>query len=122
MRSGTGEDLLKRWEPTWRAMEKTYTRDLYKSPKFQGWLEDNYFHSELHSNSEIKDSFTQNDTIRSGKLIGKLLRFKPSNRELARDMLQDPWFGDGKRSLVTYTTTLPSINPSCVYLGNRSVD
>lgn len=92
MCSAAGDELPKRWQPTWRVMEEAYLSDMYETPKLQDWLEHIYFDSKLNSNSEMKGSLTRADIAKVGKLVRTLLRFEPSERALASEILQDPWF------------------------------
>ncbi|OCL14021.1 hypothetical protein AOQ84DRAFT_394724 [Glonium stellatum] len=52
----------------------------------QEWLEEIYFDGERN-----KD-LTREDILKVGELVRRMLRFEPSMRASARDILQDPWF------------------------------
>lgn len=83
----TQDDLPDRWLPQWKAMMRAEPRG-EPGQTLQEWLEEVYFDEEAHAD------FTRQDILKVGQLIGKLLRFEPSARASARDLLQDPWFMD----------------------------
>lgn len=55
-------------------------------PRLQEWLEDMYF------DGERREDLTGEDIAMLGQIIGKLLRFEPSARASAGEILSDPWF------------------------------
>ena len=55
----------------------------------QGWLEEVYFDDCKHS------GFTRDDIAKVGNLIERLLKFEPSLRATASDVLADAWFEQG---------------------------
>jgi hypothetical protein len=52
----------------------------------QEWLEEMYF------DGERNEDLTREDILKIGELVRKMLRFEPSMRVSAREVLQDPWF------------------------------
>ena len=57
-------------------------------PGLQEWLEEMYF------DGERKEDLTREDIAKLGQIIRKLLRFEPSTRASASEILNDPWFRD----------------------------
>lgn len=54
-------------------------------PYLQKWLEEVYF------GGPHNPDLTEEDMLRLGLIIGKLLYFEPSARASARQILDDPW-------------------------------
>lgn len=52
----------------------------------QQWLDESYF------DGERKEDLTRDDIVKLGQIIGRLLRFEPSSRASAREILNDDWF------------------------------
>lgn len=67
------------------AMPSESTEEI-PGPSFQEWLEEMYF------DSDRKETLSREDIVQLGEIIGRLLRFEPSSRASARDILDDPWF------------------------------
>ena len=82
-----GDDLPERWLSAWDAMQSAEARG-EPGQTLQEWLEEVYF------DEEKKSDFTREDILQVGELVGKMLRFEPSARVSARQILQDPWFQD----------------------------
>lgn len=57
-------------------------------PSLKEWLEEMYF------DGERKETLSREEIVQQGEIIGRLLRFEPSSRASAREMLNDPWFRD----------------------------
>jgi serine/threonine-protein kinase SRPK3 len=54
----------------------------------QEWLEETYF------DGVREETLSRADIVKVGALIHRLLRFEPSTRASAQEILQDPWFRD----------------------------
>jgi len=83
------DDLPERWQKMWDTMnvgEDTITESA-GSP-LQEWLEEVYF------DGRRSPDLTREDIARLGHIIGLLLRFEPSTRASARQVLDDPWFNE----------------------------
>lgn len=83
----TNDILPARWKASFEAMTRGSTADT-SGPTLQEWLEEMYF------DGERKETLTQEDIAKLGKIIGRLLRFEPSSRASAREILNDPWLSD----------------------------
>jgi serine/threonine-protein kinase SRPK3 len=68
-------------------MDSTWTGDKTECD-LQEWLKETYF------DGERKEDFTQEEIIKVGALVGRLLHFEPSMRVSAQEILQDPWLGN----------------------------
>ncbi|KAJ9203259.1 hypothetical protein DTO164E3_2730 [Paecilomyces variotii] len=85
MRETASDALPERWQEAWKTMDdKAATEE--SGPSLQEWLEDMYF------DGERKEDLTKEDIAKLAQIIGKLLRFEPSTRASAREILGDPWF------------------------------
>ncbi|KAL2286408.1 hypothetical protein FJTKL_06794 [Diaporthe vaccinii] len=73
------------WLENWRAINKTKSSDNQPST-LQEWLEEVYFDPDRNS------EFTKQDIIRVAYLVSRMLKFKPSSRAQAKEILADPWF------------------------------
>jgi serine/threonine-protein kinase SRPK3 len=87
MLESASDELPKRWQEKWRTMDSAWTGDKTENT-LQEWLEEVYF------NGEREEDFTREEVVKVGALIRKLLRFEPSMRAEAEDVLRDPWFGE----------------------------
>lgn len=87
MRELTNEALPERWQKLWEAMSGEVTTEGSKI-RLQEWLEEMYFDGERNAD------LTADDVVKLGHIIQKLLRFEPSARASAREILNDPWFWD----------------------------
>jgi hypothetical protein len=85
MQDMASDALPERWQNTWRTMHDNSAAEITGST-LQEWLEDMYF------DGERNEDLTKEDIVRLGQIIGKLLRFEPSTRVSAREILNDPWF------------------------------
>ncbi|TQS33330.1 hypothetical protein Golomagni_06330 [Golovinomyces magnicellulatus] len=83
------DELPELWHQKWRTMDSTWTGEKKKNT-FQEWLEKMYF------DGERKEELTREEIVKVGALVQKLLRFQPSTRASAKEILQDPWFRDNK--------------------------
>ncbi|KAF2789430.1 hypothetical protein K505DRAFT_253397, partial [Melanomma pulvis-pyrius CBS 109.77] len=79
------DGLPERWHQTWRAMDSASPGEKSGST-LQEWLEEMYF------DGERNEDLTREDILKVGELVGRMLRFEPSMRASAREILQDPWF------------------------------
>lgn len=85
MREMASDALPERWQEAWKTMDdKAATKE--SGPSLQQWLEDMYF------DGERKEDLTKEDIAKLAQIIGKLLRFEPSTRASAKEILDDPWF------------------------------
>ena len=79
------DGLPERWQQTWRAMDSASPGE--KSDcTLQEWLEEMYF------DGERNEDLTREDILKVGELVRRMLRFEPSARASAREILQDSWF------------------------------
>ncbi|THZ38556.1 kinase-like protein [Aureobasidium pullulans] len=78
-----------RWQPQWKAMPKWEPHDddgpIYTLSQ---WLDLLYF-----DGNESPD-FTRQELAQFGRLVGKLLRWCPSDRPSVTEVLSDEWFHD----------------------------
>ncbi|THY81555.1 kinase-like protein [Aureobasidium pullulans] len=78
-----------RWQPRWKAMPKWEPHDddgpIYTLSQ---WLDLLYF-----DGNESPD-FTRQELAQFGRLVGKLLRWYPSDRPSVTEVLSDEWFHD----------------------------
>ncbi|KAF2875293.1 kinase-like domain-containing protein [Massariosphaeria phaeospora] len=81
------DDLPERWQQKWRTMDSTWTGGITENT-LQEWLEETYF------DGVRKEDFTREDIAKVGALVRRLLRFEPSTRASAQEILQDPWLRD----------------------------
>lgn len=79
------DEMPDSWLEQWRQMNKTKSID-DQPYTLQGWLEEVYF------DPNHKTEFTKQDTERVGYLVSRMLKFKPSSRAQAKEILADPWF------------------------------
>ncbi|KAI9679435.1 MAG: hypothetical protein M1817_005457 [Caeruleum heppii] len=79
------DGLPERWQPKWKAMDKESPGE-ESGHTLQEWLEEMYF------DGERKAELTREDMLKLGQLIERLLRFEPSERASASEILQDSWF------------------------------
>jgi serine/threonine-protein kinase SRPK3 len=82
------DELPQRWREKWQSMDSTWTGDK-KENILQKWLEEVYF------DGKRREDFTREDIVKVGALVHRLLRFEPSTRASAQEVLRDPWF-DGE--------------------------
>jgi serine/threonine-protein kinase SRPK3 len=82
------DELPQRWREKWQNMDSTWTGDK-KENILQKWLEEVYF------DGKRREDFTREDIVKVGALVHRLLRFEPSTRASAQEVLRDPWF-DGE--------------------------
>ena len=80
-------ELPKRWQKKWQTMDSAWTGDK-TGISLQECLEETYF------DGVRKEDLTREDIVKVGALVRRLLRFEPSTRASAEEILQDPWFGD----------------------------
>ena len=61
-----------------------------QSYTLQGWLEEVYF------DDDKQIGFTREEIAGAARLIARLLKFEPSRRATAGDVLSDAWFEQGR--------------------------
>jgi serine/threonine-protein kinase SRPK3 len=81
------DELPERWQQKWRTMDSAWTGDKTEN-SLQEWLDETYF------DGVRKEDLTREDIVKVGALVRRLLRFEPSTRASAQEILQDPWFGN----------------------------
>ncbi|KAF2277201.1 serine protein kinase [Westerdykella ornata] len=79
------DELPERWQQTWCAMDSASPGE-QSDYTLQGWLEEMYF------DGERNEDLTQEDIRKVGELVRRMLRFEPSMRASAKEILQDSWF------------------------------
>ncbi|CAI7677900.1 unnamed protein product [Penicillium manginii] len=83
------DELPERWQDQLNTMN---TGDVMATetvgPNSQEWLEEVYF------DGPLSPDLTREDIVRLGQIIERLLRFEPSARASARQVLDDPWFNE----------------------------
>lgn len=87
MQNALSDELPTRWLPKWQAMNNIRPEEK-KEITLQGWLEEVYF------DGERSEDLTREDIVKVGALVRRLMRFEPSARASAREILEDPWFED----------------------------
>jgi serine/threonine-protein kinase SRPK3 len=81
------DELPERWHQKWRTMDRAWTGNKPEN-NLQEWLVETYF------NGVREENLTREDIAKVGALVLRLLRFEPSTRASAQEILQDPWFED----------------------------
>jgi serine/threonine-protein kinase SRPK3 len=81
------DGLPQRWQEKWRIMDCTWTGDKTENT-LQEWLEETYF------DGVRGEDLTREDIVKVGALVRRLLRFEPSTRASAQEILQDSWSED----------------------------
>ena len=82
------DELPERWQQKWRTMNSAWTGDETEN-SLQEWLEETYFDGMMR-----REDLTREDIVKVGALVRRLLRFEPSTRASAQEILEDPWFRD----------------------------
>lgn len=54
----------------------------------QTWLEETYYNSGV----EKRMDFSREEILQVGKVIGRMLRLEPGDRDEAREVVRDEWF------------------------------
>jgi serine/threonine-protein kinase SRPK3 len=88
--------LPERWQSKWEAMTAQGGLEVENEVEvknegcmtLQGWLEELYFE---RGSARRQRPLTREDISQVGSLILKLMRFEPSERASAREILDDPW-------------------------------
>lgn len=88
MQELASDDLPDRWQEIWDGMNAEGGSPVETGPGLQEWLEEVYF------DVPQKPDLTRDDVARLGEIIGKFLRFEPSARASARQVLNEPWFSE----------------------------
>lgn len=78
------DEIPSRWREKWQPLKRDPVEDAPCT--LQQWLEEVYF------DDERRPEFTKQDIAHVSRLVGRLLKFEPSSRTLARELLEDPWF------------------------------
>ena len=79
------DGLPERWQPIWCAMDGASPGES-SGDTLQGWLEETYF------DGERKEDLTREDIVKVGELVSRMLRFEPSSRASAAEIVRDAWF------------------------------
>ena len=79
------DELPERWQQIWRVMDSASPGEK-SGYTLQEWLEEMYF------DGERNEDLTREDILKVGELVRRMLRFEPSLRASAREILQDSWF------------------------------
>ena len=87
MQDMTNEPLPDRWLGLWKEIRAGVDTEL-PGPGLEKWLQEVYF------DGERKQDLASEEIAQLGQIIRKLLRFEPSARASASDILRDPWFRD----------------------------
>lgn len=58
----------------------------------QTWLEETYFNNDSGGGGEKRMDFSREEILQVGKVIGRMLRLEPGDREEAREVVRDEWF------------------------------
>lgn len=82
------EPLPDRWQEIWKTMKVTEDVSwINETPlTLEQWLEEIYF------DEERVTEFTKEDIDKIGELVRRMMRYEPSSRALAHQILDDPWF------------------------------
>ena len=81
----SSDGLPERWQQSWCVMDSK-TPGEKSNYTLQEWLEEMYF------DGERNEDLTREDILKVGELVRRMLRFEPSMRTSAREILQDSWF------------------------------
>lgn len=76
------DELPERWQQKWRTMDSTWTAGKTENT-LQEWLEETYF------DGVRKEDSTRKDIVKVGAIVRMLLRFEPSTRASAPEILYD---------------------------------
>lgn len=86
------DELPVRWRRKFRAVGlsklKPIKYDPDKPKALPEWL------AKYYVNKREVPVFTRYDIFRVGELITRMLKFEPSSRATAEEILSDPWFGE----------------------------
>lgn len=84
MQEMISDTLPERWQNEWNAMKGEVSGEI--GGTLQDWLEETYF------DEDKKQDLTRQDIKTLGRIVARMLRFEPSTRASAREILNDPWF------------------------------
>ena len=84
MQEMISDTLPERWQNEWNAIKGEVSGEI--GGTLQDWLEETYF------DEDKKQDLTTQDIKMLGGIVARMLRFEPSTRAPARDILNDPWF------------------------------
>lgn len=87
------DEMPERWQQMWRTMNSEENKVDEENEdeveyNLQSWLEELYF------DGVRKEDLTREDIIKLGALLRRLLRFEPTTRASAQDILEGPFFTD----------------------------
>lgn len=89
MQAMASDVLPEKWQEIWGTMNAgDLTATESYGPSLEEWLQEVYF------DRTGPHDLTKVDIVRLGQVIGRLLRFEPSTRASAREVLDDPWFNE----------------------------
>ncbi|KAK8208136.1 protein kinase [Phyllosticta capitalensis] len=83
-----GEQLPHRWQQKWLALDRAKPPEEPSGYTLQTWLEEAYF------DEEKEQDLSRRDIRKVGELVQRMLRFEPTARATAAEILKDPWFED----------------------------
>ena len=83
MQEMISDTLPERWQNEWNAMKGEPLGGI--GGILQDWLEETYF------DEDKKQDLTRQDIKTLGRIVARMLRFEPSTRASAREILDDPW-------------------------------
>lgn len=84
MQEMISDTLPERWQNEWNAMKGEPLGGI--GGILQDWLEETYF------DEDKKQDLTTQDIEKLGGIVARMLRFEPSTRASAGEILNDPWF------------------------------
>lgn len=84
MQEMISDTLPERWQNEWNAIKGEVSGEI--GGTLQDWLEETYF------DEDKKQDLTRQDIKTLGRIVARMLRFEPSTRASAREILNDPWF------------------------------
>lgn len=82
------EQLPHRWQDKWLALDRAKPPEEPSGYTLQTWLEEVYF------DEEKEQDLSRRDIRKVGELVQRMLRFEPTARATAAEILMDPWFED----------------------------
>jgi serine/threonine-protein kinase SRPK3 len=86
MLSLCNEPLPTRWESKWLSMKKELPDETDRpASTLQEWLTKAYLHNDK------RPELTDQELVKIGDLVGRMLRLEPSSRATARAIASDPW-------------------------------
>lgn len=80
------DELPSRWQEKWLAIPEDKMSALDEEYTPQTWMRAVYF------DNDKRAEFTEEEIARAAELIARLLKFEPSLRDTAEELLADAWF------------------------------